>query len=1545
MSFTVAAAGGNWLSISPSSGSLSAGSSTSVAVSVNAAGLSATNYSGTITVTATGATGSPASVGVSLTVSSTAAQGTITASGNQTVKAGTALSIPIGISLNSGASADALSFGVQVTASGAAGLTGTLGFSAGSSLGSVIASPGGSTFLSIFISGVSPALTGSRTLGTLNLTVPASAASGDTYTVHISSPSGSLGSSTNVNLTSGPDAIVTVANTSPSDFTMSVSPLTATVAAGAPATYTVSVSPSNGFAATVALSCSGTLPAGASCSFLPASLVASGNSTLTVTTTSATPAGTSTVNIAGTGGGQSHSVSATLSVSAAAPGIGLSTIALNFSTSLGVNPTPLGLTITNSGGGTLNWSAAAMASGGSWLSVSPASGSVAGSTTAGSTVSVAVNAAGLAAGNYSGTITITATGATSRTVQVTLAIGGGPQGTLGVAGSSASPGSTVAVPVSLSLNSGVVADSISFGVQVSATGGAPAAGALSFTASPDLPRPSVSNSTGTVSVAWISAFNPALSGSLTLGTISFAIPSSAAGGQSYTVHVFSVAASDLGSNSVSLTAGSDAFVSVQGATLDFTISVSPPSQTVTGGSSASYAVTVGSIAGFSGAVTITCQNLSSGAQCAALSVQAGSTGTLTVSTSSTSGAGSNSFTILGASAGPLQHETTAVLVVLSQQPIINLSQTSINFSGSPGANPPPQGIGLSNGNSASGALNWTAAVSTNEGGNWLAVTPASGVAPSTLTVSATSSALAAGTYHGSITISAANAANSGAVVAVTLVVSPSQNAVPIITSLSLNTYRAGDPAFIMLINGQNFALSGAKARWNGSDRDTKIDSSTILEISVLASDVAAKGTAQVTVFNPSPGGGVSNPLPFTILDATTPLTLSPNALRFNAVQGSQAIPPSSTVQIGGLGGSWTASVSQQGQWLSVNPPAGTLPTVSSFTVRTDTTGLKPDIYTGVITVSNAGTTQQVDVTLIVQAETHHLDLDQDGILFTGLVNGPQILPAPLGILNTGQGSMSWNLNIVTVEGGGWLTADRTTGSSPAQGVGVAEQKVQLQVNSAQLSTGANFAILNVTSDAPDSPRQALALVNMLDPSANPYGSVAPAGLLFTAAQNGGSQTQSVTVASTGGRTLQFNVHVSSSGWLSASPLSGALAAPPQSAQQASLPLQITANPAGLQPGVNFGTIIVDFGLGHTQNVLVALLIHAAGPAASSVRASGDTACTQLAIVDTLLQNGFATFVSTPLPALTTVADNCGNLIPDATVTGSISGQAQPLNFVNLQNGTYKASWTPSNASNSVTITVNAVKSGLTSAQQIFSGSVVNSGNPLVSNGGVVNAATYQNVALAPGSLFSLFGQNIASQAFLANQLPLLTNLGNVQVTMANTAVPLLYAGPAQVNGQVPVDLPTNRDVSLVMTVNGKPAPVTQVTITDVQPGIFLVPGELAALAQGAILNGSNNYVLADPFNPAAIGDVIVIYCTGLGATTPSVSSGTAAPGSAVVNTMPTVTIGTMPAVVDFAGLAPGFVGLYQVNAHVPAGITTGSQVPVLITSGGTTSNLATIAVK
>ncbi len=102
-----------------------------------------------------------------------------------------------------------------------------------------------------------------------------------------------------------------------------------------------------------------------------------------------------------------------------------------------------------------------------------------------------------------------------------------------------------------------------------------------------------------------------------------------------------------------------------------------------------------------------------------------------------------------------------------------------------------------------------------------------------------------------------------------------------------------------------------------------------------------------------------------------------------------------------------------------------------------------------------------------------------------------------------------------------------------------------------------------------------------------------------------------------------------------------------------------------------------------------------------------------------------------------------------------------------------------------------------------------------------------------------------------------------------------------------------------------------------------------------------------PSEPAAVGGYVSIYCTGLGATQPPVASGQPGPSDspALVTFPVTVTIGGQPATLIFAGMAPGFVGVYQVNAQIPDGITRGDAVPLVLSQGGFRSNVATIAVR
>ena len=106
-------------------------------------------------------------------------------------------------------------------------------------------------------------------------------------------------------------------------------------------------------------------------------------------------------------------------------------------------------------------------------------------------------------------------------------------------------------------------------------------------------------------------------------------------------------------------------------------------------------------------------------------------------------------------------------------------------------------------------------------------------------------------------------------------------------------------------------------------------------------------------------------------------------------------------------------------------------------------------------------------------------------------------------------------------------------------------------------------------------------------------------------------------------------------------------------------------------------------------------------------------------------------------------------------------------------------------------------------------------------------------------------------------------------------------------------------------------------------------------------NGS----VAGAGNPAARGEVVSLYGTGLGRVTPATPSG-AAPVSLTNTVNPVVvTIGSKQVTADFAGLAPNFAGLYQVNFLIPADVTPGSEVPLKLTVAGVDSNITKLAVQ
>jgi uncharacterized protein (TIGR03437 family) len=227
--------------------------------------------------------------------------------------------------------------------------------------------------------------------------------------------------------------------------------------------------------------------------------------------------------------------------------------------------------------------------------------------------------------------------------------------------------------------------------------------------------------------------------------------------------------------------------------------------------------------------------------------------------------------------------------------------------------------------------------------------------------------------------------------------------------------------------------------------------------------------------------------------------------------------------------------------------------------------------------------------------------------------------------------------------------------------------------------------------------------------------------------------------------------------------------------------------------------------------------------------------------------------------------------------------------------------------------------------------------PEISNGGVVNAASF-TPRLAPGSLFSIFGTDLAAAQENASAVPLPKVLSGTSVTIGGKEAPLVFVSPTQINAQVPYELTEGTTALVVVKVNGISSPQRTVQIVKAAPGIFQF-GEKRAVVQ----NADATVNTAD--NPAEAGSYVVAYLTGCGPVDNAVATGGTAAAEPLSRprAVVTATVGGTGAEVAFGGLTPGFIGLMQVNLKVPA-LPAGTH-PLLITIDGVQSNAAVITVK
>jgi uncharacterized protein (TIGR03437 family) len=269
----------------------------------------------------------------------------------------------------------------------------------------------------------------------------------------------------------------------------------------------------------------------------------------------------------------------------------------------------------------------------------------------------------------------------------------------------------------------------------------------------------------------------------------------------------------------------------------------------------------------------------------------------------------------------------------------------------------------------------------------------------------------------------------------------------------------------------------------------------------------------------------------------------------------------------------------------------------------------------------------------------------------------------------------------------------------------------------------------------------------------------------------------------------------------------------------------------------------------------------------------------------------------------------------------------------------------------VTITTNAANGPLSVPVEL---EVIAQAPPRALGQGVVNNATFgPEEPLAQGAIAAVFGEQFTfKDPAQAAAVPLKEDLDGIRVLVNDRPAPVYYGSYGQVNFQIPYDAAPGDAVVRVEREGQRGNPVS-VTIVPAATRLL----RLGLGDYGIIVNQDGTFPIpATPgiaSRPARAGEALVIYAIGLGPTTPPAASGAGAPLDPLARVEPPFQVvfarglGGGPAVDPlFAGLTPGFVGLYQVNVLIPAELSgAGDHVRVMLQRGDVLSNIVEIAMQ
>ena len=571
------------------------------------------------------------------------------------------------------------------------------------------------------------------------------------------------------------------------------------------------------------------------------------------------------------------------------------------------------------------------------------------------------------------------------------------------------------------------------------------------------------------------------------------------------------------------------------------------------------------------------------------------------------------------------------------------------------------------------------------------------------------------------------------------------------------------------------------------------------------------------------------------------------------------------------------------------------------------------------------------------AVTQGLVTSQNGLTFSVAASNSQTVLQNIVVLSST--AIPWSSSVNTYAGGSWLSTNPPSATSST----ASPVAMTIAANPSGLAAGVYYGIVTLTPKDGLHPAVSISVVlDIVPPNTSVPPLVNPTGLVFLATPGAVLNSQTVSISNVTSHAVGATLTASgSTAWLSFTPKF--VVAPAGQTGTFSVAVATT----NLAVGVYRGSINLAF-TDTTTQVVDVLLVIAPVPSQTSQalrkepRGAAASACTPTVLlpVFTTLATGFSAPDAWPTPLVVNVVDDCTNPLTAGAVTVSFGNGDPPLALLSLGDGNWTSTWVPGHNGQgfSITATANLAQPPLQGSVQVTGQVPLNPAVPVVNPLGVLSAADYIG-SPALGLLVSIFGSELSDETASAPGVPLPKQLGASTVFAGGEALPILYVSATQINVVIPYDLmPTAQYQLLVQRGSAISVPVP-ISVLAAQPAILSTNG--SGSGQGHIYRISGtNALLADSQSPASAGDALVVYCAGLGNVSPAVPAGSGAPlGGPLSNTAASVslTIGGQPAQVLFAGLTPGFPGLYQVNAMVPNGVAAGNQVPVTVSVAGQNS--------